>query len=400
MKKLLMSAAVCGLALSATPALADINLELGGFTSMYGVFSGQDERTGTEVNSFDLLRYTEVHIGGENTFDNGLVVGVHFELDADDEDGFETDESYAYFSGGWGRVNLGAEDGAAYLLQVAAPSADSNIDGLRQYIQPVNYFALVDQTTTDIDAGTVGAGALADGTDIELSYDHDVSGHTDKITYLSPVFNGFQAGVSYTPDGDSADDLGGVGLDSVDETFGATYEGGLRYEGSFNNVGVIFGAGYSLTNLEGSDTTFAAYTPSDDREAWNVGADFDIGAFGVGVVYTEDDFGNRYQESSMTAAAAGRSAMVVGTEEKLVVGVDYTTGPFKIGGSYLTADNTFGVQNLDTKRYTGGVVYTYGPGLTFRGSVSFLDHDLTDIRGTGLNEADATSVLLGTQIDF
>jgi hypothetical protein len=45
------------------------------------------------------------------------------------------DETYAYFQGDWGRVNLGSEDGAAYLLQVAAPSADSNIDGLRVYIQ-------------------------------------------------------------------------------------------------------------------------------------------------------------------------------------------------------------------------------------------------------------------------
>ena len=29
----------------------------------------------------------------------------------------------------------------AYLLQVSAPSADENIDGIRQYVQPVNYGA-------------------------------------------------------------------------------------------------------------------------------------------------------------------------------------------------------------------------------------------------------------------
>ena len=49
------------------------------------------------------------------------------------------EESYAYFSGAWGRVNFGKEDGAAYLLQVAAPSADSNVDGLRQYVAGTNY---------------------------------------------------------------------------------------------------------------------------------------------------------------------------------------------------------------------------------------------------------------------
>ena len=50
-------------------------------------------------------------------------------------DTFEIEESYAYFSGAWGRVNFGSEDGAAFLLQVAAPSADANIDGLRQQVQ-------------------------------------------------------------------------------------------------------------------------------------------------------------------------------------------------------------------------------------------------------------------------
>ena len=49
-----------------------------------------------------------------------------------------TEESYAYFSGAWGRVNFGKEDGANYLLQVATPSADENFDGLRQYINPQN----------------------------------------------------------------------------------------------------------------------------------------------------------------------------------------------------------------------------------------------------------------------
>ena len=42
----------------------------------------------------------------------------------------KTEESYLYFSGNWGRLNLGRENGAAYLLQVAAPSADPNIDGM------------------------------------------------------------------------------------------------------------------------------------------------------------------------------------------------------------------------------------------------------------------------------
>jgi predicted porin len=120
---------------------------------------------------------------------------------------------------------------------------------------------------------------------------------------------------------------------------------------------------------------------TDDRQAWNVGADFDIGPFGIGAIYKEDN-----------GAADGAAA---DDEETIVVGVDYTTGPFKIGASYLDQDNTFAVDGLDTQRYSGGVTYTYGPGMTFRGSVGYIEHDIP-----AAADVDGTYVTLGTQINF
>ena len=158
MKKVLLSTAAVAVAMVATPAAAQVELELGGYFKGYGAFVDQDElSTGTEVNDFDIIRNTEIHFGGETTLDNGLTIGAHLEADTDVEnsnDSFEVDESYAYFSGGWGRVNFGAEDGAQYLLQVAAPSADSNIDGIRQFVNPVNYGVLLAGGTQA--GGTVG----------------------------------------------------------------------------------------------------------------------------------------------------------------------------------------------------------------------------------------------------
>jgi hypothetical protein len=61
------------------------------------------------VDSFDILRDTEVHFTAETTLDNGLTVGFHTELEDDQQDSFGVNESYAYFSGAWGRVNFGAE---------------------------------------------------------------------------------------------------------------------------------------------------------------------------------------------------------------------------------------------------------------------------------------------------
>ena len=351
MKKLLLaSVAVSGLAMAA-PAHADIDLEVGGYFTGYGVFVDQDEAASGDVNDFDFIRDTEIHIGGETTLDNGLTIGTHFEFDVDGEDSSASiDETYIYFSGDWGRVNFGNEDGAAYLLQVAAPSADKNIDGVRQLLQPFNVSA---------DSGFAASS-------LRLDYDVSPAGDADRFTYLSPIFSGFQLGLSFSPDSDDAASFAGVGeeSDAVDET----YEVAVRYEGMFQNVGVIAGAGYTM----GDNSSAAAGT--DDREIWNVGLDLDIGPFGIGAAYVEDN-----------------NAVTTGDTDIYVIGADYTTGPFKLGASYYNSDTDNGTE---FDRYTGGVTYEYGPGMSFRGSIQYLEED------TAAADADGTAVLLGTQVKF
>ncbi|MFK7839277.1 MAG: porin [Bdellovibrionales bacterium] len=366
MKKLLLTTAACGLAFAATPANAQVQLELGGYFKGYGVFLDQDDATGTDSREFDFIRNTEIHFGGETTLDNGLTVGAHFEAETDADDGFNVDESYLYFSGNWGRVNAGAEDGAAYLLQVAAPSADSNIDGIRQFVQPVNFSNL--EAT-----GLTGANISADN-DGGLDYDLDPTGKSDKLTYLSPILNGFQIGASFSAETDASNENSSNTDDGADD-IGSTYEIAVRYEGQFNNVGVIAGAGYSHGDNENESAT------GDDREAFNLGLDLDIGPFGLGAVYTEDN--------------GARDGAGNDDEETIVIGADYTTGPFKLGVSYLNIDNLFAVEDAEVDRYSGGVTYTYGPGMTFRGSIGFVDAE-----NAGGTDADATYITLGTQVNF
>ena len=93
-------------------------------------------------------------------------------------------------------------------------------------------------------------------------------------------------------------------------------------------------------------------------------------------------------------------------EQTFVIGADYTTGPFKIGVSYFDQDNTYGIENLDTERYSAGVTYTYGPGMSFNGSIGYIEHDGQNVGGVSqplnndINDADATYVSLGTSISF
>ena len=160
MKKVLLSgAAAAALAFASTPAMAGdgvIDLELGGFFKAYGVYADYDDDfggvgAGDDRRGFDLRRSGLISFSGEATLDNGLTVGAVIEMETEDstnnkgsnidhgtfDSAFE--ESYIYFSGGWGRFNFGNEDGAGYLLQVAAPSADDNIDGVRQNISSFQY---------------------------------------------------------------------------------------------------------------------------------------------------------------------------------------------------------------------------------------------------------------------
>lgn len=439
MKKLMLSAAVCGLALAASaPARADdggVHLDLGGYMKLYGLWLDQDTAVGSDERAVDLTRDTEIHLTGETTLDNGLTVGAHFEMEADADgggsgssDSFGVQESYAYLAGGWGRLNVGAEDGAGYLLQVAAPSADENIDGIRQYINPVNYelanadiAGLADDTflgtvnTIIVDTGAAGASAgdirvantVTTAALFRYDYDMALSAYDQKLTYLTPVYNGFQAGFSYTPDLGNGDRFNHSGIHSAHDEDGAgdygdVWELSARYEGQWNELGIALGGGYAHATLEDplvilyrDNTAGGTYTADDDivsefddREAWNAGVDFDWGPFGLGVAYMEDDLG------------LGDG----GDQETWTVGVDYTTGPFKLGASYYNQDQeTFALSGVsgevETDRWTGGVVYTYGPGMTFRGSISYVDHELPAHVDTG-TDLEATSVLLGTQINF
>ena len=354
MKKILLcSAALVGVAFAAAPAMAQVDVTLGGHTKNYFGWADNDG----DAREFDMLRESEIHFNAEGTADNGLTYGFHVETEADGQDSFEVEESYLYLASNLGRLNLGSEDGAAYLLQVAAPSGDANIDGLRQYINPFTDIASID-------------------------YANDVTGTSEKFTYLSPNWNGLQLGASFTPaieaDVVDLDALGAAiaagGVAAVVEPSALTgfapdddtsfYEAAVRYEGTFNNIGFAVGGGYG----QGDD--------ADDFQQWNIGADFDIGAFGVGAAYTEAE--------SVTLDAE---------QDTIVVGADYTTGPFQFCESYLNLDG--GDDTADADRYAGGVIYTVTQGLTLRGSVQYVDAD-----GAGGDDDDATAVLGGIQFNF
>lgn len=333
-----------------------VKLGLGGYFKGYISYVNQDEGAGSGARKFDILRTTEVHFDGKTTLNNGLTVGTHIEGQADGDDSFFLDESYLFFSGNWGKVNLGRTYGTPYLLQVVAPAADSNIDGRLQLIQPINFAAS-------------GLNPAIFTSSYETDYDHDISAKVDKFSYITPLFSGLQFGLSYTPDA-SGTSRGASGNATKNDPAQRSdiWEGAVRYENKVSNsFDYAVGAGYSKAQAETSAL--------NDREAWNVGLDFNIGKFGIGAAYHVDDAGSATDDMKYA-----------------VIGADYTEGKLVYGASYYNKNDD--VNAADVNRYSAGITYKVIPGLSFRGSAHYYDIS------QGATDFNATAVLLGTDIKF
>jgi len=354
---LLAGTALVGAALIASPAQADLKLDLGGHFSGYGVYVDEDAAVAGSRDA-EFRKNTEIQFTGETTLDNGLTVGVHIEQEV--ENANNNNESYAYFSGGWGRVNFGNEDGAAYLLQVAAPSADSNVDGLRTTIQ-----------------GFTSAGAT-------LDYDHAHFGNqptddlnntpSDRLTYLTPKFNGFQAGVSYAPEAALNTGIAAMGAAGNEDL----WEAAVRWDGQFEGVGISVGAGYST-----ADNAAAA---GAEPEAWNVGFNLAWNQFSFGGAWLDE-------EDTFFAGVpvAGQDATT------WVLGAAWDNGPYHVGASYLDREDELAAASSDSYKATIGGGYSFGPGMTFRGSVAWGEAATAAV---GAAENEFTQVTIGTDIQF
>jgi predicted porin len=254
------------------------------------------------------------------------------------------------------------------LLQVTAPSADSNIDG-----QDISFsFYNPNGTGYRQDYGQKGPLAAING---GSQYDAQYS---DKVTYLTPKFNGFQGGVSYSPRYETlqrATQLGGMETDNNAGDLENMVEGAVRYDGEFSGVGVHAGAGYTHAGTE-ADAAPGAFG-SDSWKQWNAAVNLTWNAFGLGGAYITDNGALSTNADTNT----------------YVVGGDYTYGAYVFGLNYFDSKNDLSDDKL--QRYTGGVGYTFGPGMQFRGAVAYYNED-----NTGGADNDAWVATVGTDIQF
>lgn len=357
MKKVLLgSTAIVAAGLIAAPsamAAERIQVGVGGYMEQWFGYTSVDEDNSTrDVDGFDVKSDSEIHFKGATVLDNGIEFGVNVQLEANSNSGDQIDESYLIVKGSFGEINLGSENSAMYKMHYA-PS-DFGIG---------------------INSGDQGDWAALSGSSVSGSgYFRGVLGSTylepnrandsEKLTYYTPRFAGFQIGASYSPD-TNQDDNGPVDRDTGVSDMVAI---GANYQGDFGGVSLGVSLGYG-TFLESASGT-------NEPEAYSAGITLGVGGFGIGASYAEADDSN----------ADG---------EAYNVGVSYETGPFGVSLSYFHGE----VENSseqDTIHLSGK--YALGPGVSANATLGYAE--FSDAGTAGTDELEATYFVTGIRLSF
>lgn len=376
MKKLLLGTTAL-FALGAIPAAeaADkISLGLGGYFNAYVVGGDVDDGPGEigagGTREHGIGREGEIYFRGQTTLDNGILVGVFVQLEAETS-ADQIDNSYLYFDGSFGRVELGSTWGPGLNMFYGSPG----------HVIP-GHGRFASQTQAPVPGIYLATG---------YNVIDDVN---DKIAYYTPRLAGFQLGVGYAPDDKNSGAT--IGVDESGGGFNSEADGGVsetwvlaaNYVNNFGGFDVALYGSYGEGDAE---------TPglSVDPSAWALG--FTVGwmGFSVGANYLDQE------DNFVTGALLPGGAS--GERSEWELGLSYATGPWTFGLAYWDVTQEIaGLSDTEANYYSAGVRYAIGPGIQLVGGVQHYDND-SGSNAAGVNaflEGDATVFLLGTALSF
>jgi predicted porin len=240
MKKILLgTTTLVGAALLSQAALAGApKVTVGGFSEVQVGVMSDDQDANQRNHAFRNDNEISFKVDGKS--DAGLGYGAEIWLEADvtddaDNQGEQASKTFIYLEGSWGRLEAGSTLGADQTLKIDAASiarATGGIDGDFTYfinqdssLTGVNVIATPD---LPVNYGFVPGAApfLGDESQENLT----------KLVYYTPKWNGFQAGLSYSPD--STDRGQTVTLSDADSTESdAIWQAGVSYTGTWDKVG-------------------------------------------------------------------------------------------------------------------------------------------------------------------
>ena len=358
-KALLASTALVGAALLTAPAQAgtvgsgdNLAVNLKGLIFFQASFLDEDQSAGFGRGYRMNIPEAEITIQASNTADNGIKYGVEIEMEVNTDAGNNADEAWAFFSGDFGRVELGDQDDASSRMIVGAHNATkgtaSTSGGLTSHD---SIFHSSTKTAED---------RFISRTDVQAF----LTGDATKIIYFTPRISGFQGGASFTPD------VGSNGADFGETDNGGDYENalglGLNYVGKFDDVGFSAAITYATAEDDGNGTV------KEDMEVLAIGAKVDIAGFTVGANWHD------MNETNLTIAeaAAGEDA---GTFWAVAAG--YSMGPWGVGAWYSDGErDASATTEVSLTRWGIGGKYAVAPGWTV--FVDYVQNEHENIEGT------------------
>lgn len=350
----LVAMGVGGAAHAADP----ITLKLGGYTRYYVGYADNDDSVG-DFQEFDVKGANEVYFLGSTTLDNGLKVSVEMQFEAGgnaDTRNNNVDEAYVTLDGAFGRVIIGAENNAAYLMHVSAPDAagtlesgEINLMGGTWVVRPSGVNSLQKETGIDVESDA------------------------EKITYISPSFGGLSVGFSYVPSLGDHDQR-----PKLEDNLTDMVAAGLSYKTSYRGVGIKASAGY-LTVL-------------DENEGVSGTSDYDEVSAGLQVSYAGFTVGGSYANINHdTTTDKGLDGRV------FTAGIQYASGPAAVSFAYMDskAEGAVGGGDDRGKIYQASGKYNLGPGIA---AVATVGH--VDFEDEGADANDGWTAFSGLKVSF
>lgn len=339
------------------------------------------------------------------------------------------EQTMLYLEGIFGRFEMGAYTGVTHAMQVDAGTMAHGAYGDAKHWW--NRFTdgrgnISQNGNANINAARPTAFAFLQSANLPtntVSRYGLLAKNANKINYYTPEWNGFMFGVSYTPDMSSHGTVNNVGStaksitlagNAVNELvipFRNVWEGGVHYQGQFNDVGVK-AALLGQTGEAKDRSTGAAL--AKDLNAWEVGMNLSWQGWKVGGSY------GSWGKSGQWKVTPGNVTVALDAEGKKTnywtAALGYEYGSYGASLSYFESNNGVYNQTARNKLQTVslGVDYKVAPGFMPYLDITYFDqddksthtnnqntlNDTTDDVITHAKDNDGFIILVGTKLQF
>lgn len=373
-RKLLAGAAVALTGLAGAPAESQpVQVTVGGhFGAFYNLVYESDGpgEPGADRRRHGLSREAEIVFRGATRLDNGLSVGVVVELEAEDC-ADQIDESFVWFEGSYGRLEIGATDSPPYKLFRGAPT-------------PIPGHGFNDPTFLPVQQG---AANLAFNPTVAILF---ATGQSEKVAWYSPRIAGVQIGASFAPDGCEEANPGNMGAFSC----GGAQSGMVPSNDSGQLSELVEVAGNWTGSL--GDVTIAAYggfglghseapVPGLDGDNRQLGAGISLGLHGWSI-------GAAWRGSRNHLGLDGYD------RDDWQAGLAYGWGDWQVGLQVHRATAELLNQRDRLLGLSVGGTYSLGPGIRLAGGVQHVA--FTSSSNLPANQNRGWHLVFGTRLDF